>query len=152
MSHNERSQASKGGHFERCRRSCGLVRSRLISCLPASRAVCGEVVYSVALSSEGRAIAAHRFNHVVVRRSRRKVHHKHAVDHIREILIPPVRRFRPAIEVLGVRAVAHHRVLDQAAASVCRPSDNGGIIRRRFQFRSFDDPHSRGFITSRTLL
>jgi hypothetical protein len=43
-------------------------------------------------------------------------------------------------------------VLDQAAASVCRPSDNGGIIRRRFQFRSFDDPHSRGFLTSRTLL
>src|SRR3982074_1688002 len=68
----------------------------------------GELVYSVALSSEGRAIAAHRFNRVVVRCSRRKVHHRDAMDHIRETLIPPVSRFCPAIEVLRVRAVVHH--------------------------------------------
>jgi hypothetical protein len=91
---------------------------------------CGELVYSVALSSEGCAIAAHRFNRVVVRRLGRKVHHRDAVDHVRQILIPPVKRFCLAIEVLGIRAVVHYRVLDQAAASICRPSDNDGFIRR----------------------
>ena len=103
---------------------------------------CDELVYSVALSSERRAIAAHRFNRVVIRRSRRKVHHRHAVDHVRETLIPPVGRFCPAVEVLGVRAVVHHRVLDQATASVCGPSDNGGFIRRRFREWMSHNPHS----------
>src|SRR5439155_25510465 len=58
----------------------------------------GELVYRVTPSSEGRAIAAHRFNRVVIRRSRRKVHHRHAVDHVVETLIPPVWRFCLAIE------------------------------------------------------
>src|ERR1017187_7409990 len=98
--------------------------------------------------SEGRAIAAHRFNCVVVRRLRRKVHHRHAVDHVREILIPPIERFCPATEVLGVGAVVHYRVLDRAAASIGHPSDNGGMIRRRFQCRSLDDLHACGFLTS----
>src|SRR4029077_12708658 len=86
-----------------------------------------ELVYSITPTSEGRAVAAHRFNRVVVGRSRRKVRHIYAVDHVREILIPPVGRFCPATEVLGVRAVVHHRVLHQAAASIGRPPDNGGI-------------------------
>src|ERR1039458_10385576 len=96
---------------------------------------CGELVYGVTPSSERRAIAAHRFNRVVVSRPWRKVHHRHAVDHVREILIPSVERFCPATEVLGACAIVHHRVLDRAAASIGRPSDNSGIIRRRFQCR-----------------
>ena len=113
---------------------------------------CGELVYSVPPSSEGRAIAAHRFNRVVVRRPRRKVHHRHAVDHVREISIPPIERFCPATEVLGVRAVVHQRVLDRVAASIGRPSDNGGISRRLLQCRSLDDHRACGFFTSGRLL
>lgn len=111
----------------------------------------GELLYGFTLSSEGSVIAAHRFNGVVVRRCRHKVYHIHAVNHVREILIPPVKRFCRAIEVLGVRAVVHQRVLNQGAASIGRPTDNGGIIRRRFQRRSLDDPHARGFLSGWTL-
>jgi hypothetical protein len=95
----------------------------------------GELVCTTP-SSEGCAVAAHRFNRVVVRRSRRKVSHRHAVDHVRETLIPPVDRFCLATEVFGIRAIVHHRVLDQAAASIGRPSDDGGFVGRRFQCRS----------------
>ena len=112
----------------------------------------GELVYSSTPSSEVRAIAPHRFNRVVVRGLRRKVHHRHAVDHVREILIPSVERFCLATEILRVRAVVHYRVLDCAGASISRPSDNGGIMRHPFQCGSLDDLHARGFLTSRTLL
>jgi len=40
---------------------------------------CGELVYSVAPSSERSAIPTDRFNRVVIRRSRRKVHHRYGV-------------------------------------------------------------------------
>src|SRR6266576_1756945 len=72
----------------------------------------GELLYVFTLSSEGSIIAAHRFNGVVVRRRRHKIYHIHAVNHVREILIPPVKRFCRAIEVLGVGAVVHQRVLN----------------------------------------
>src|SRR5882724_1553147 len=111
----------------------------------------GELVYSVTSSSEGRAIAAHRFNRVIVRRARRKFHHLHAVDHVGKIPIPPVDRFCLATEVLGVSAVMHHRVLDHAAASIGLPPDNGGIMRCRFKYRPLDDLHARGFPVSRRL-
>src|SRR5438477_12532442 len=97
----------------------------------------GELVYSATLFSEGLAVAAHRFNRVIIRGSRCKICHKHAVDHMREILVPTVKRFCLVTQVLWIRSVVHHRVLNRAAASVGRPSDNGGIIRRRFQFWSF---------------
>lgn len=111
-----------------------------------------ETVYRGTPSSELRAIAPHRFDRVVVRGLRRKVHHRDAVDHVREILIPSVERFCPAAEILRVRAVVHYRVLDCAGASISRPSDNGGIMRHRFQCGSLDDLHARSFLTSRTLL
>jgi hypothetical protein len=119
---------------------------------PLSMFTCGELVYSAASSAQRRAIAAHRLNRIIVCCSRREVGHIHAVNHGRQILIPPIRRISLAIQFFWVRAVMHHRVLDQAAASVGRPSNNGGIIRRRFQCRSLNNLNSPGFLTNRPWL
>jgi hypothetical protein len=99
------------------------------------------------------AIGLRRINGVVVGRPRREPVYPHPIRHIRQVPIPPVRRFCNMVEVPRVGTVSDDAVVcGCAAAGVVGPADDRGVVGRGFERGPRDDLPALGSFTRRALL
>ena len=111
-----------------------------------ARAGGGELLDRVLHTNAG-AVGPHNVHRVAVGRARLKVVYTQPVSHIGQVRVPPIGRFRRLLEVLRVRPVLHGTVVEgRTPARIGSPSENGSMIRRRYERRPVDDLRGLGLL------